>query len=167
MMRSARAIGPTLVTAVLAVSAACAGGPGATGGAPSNSAVASTGGTSSAGAVAATLQEWAVGTTPQSAAAGDVTFDITNVGPDDAHEFVVIRTDLSLIDLPTDETGAVDESAEGIEVVDEVEEIAVGASESLTVALDPGAYVLICNIYDEDEQEAHYQEGMRTSFTVN
>jgi hypothetical protein len=26
--------------------------------------------------------------------------------------------------------------------------------------------VLICNIYDEAEQEAHYSEGMRTAFTV-
>jgi hypothetical protein len=34
------------------------------------------------------------------------------------------------------------------------------------VDLDAGNYVLICNIWDEDEQESHYQEGMRAAFTV-
>jgi hypothetical protein len=33
--------------------------------------------------------------------------------------------------------------------------------------LEAGNYVLICNIWDEDEQEAHYLEGMRTTFTVS
>jgi uncharacterized cupredoxin-like copper-binding protein len=42
----------------------------------------------------------------------------------------------------------------------------VGSSEDLTVDLDAGNYVLICNIWDEDEQESHYQEGMRAAFTV-
>jgi uncharacterized cupredoxin-like copper-binding protein len=151
------------VAAVL--SGACAGGPGSTG----TPLTGESPGTAAPGdgEVQVTLQEWAVGTTPQSAPAGDVTFQVTNQGPEDEHEFVVIRTDLSLIDLPTDETGAVDEAGEGIEVIDEVEEIPVGESESLTVNLEPGPYVLICNIYDETEQEAHYQEGMRTSFDVN
>jgi uncharacterized cupredoxin-like copper-binding protein len=117
-------------------------------------------------AVEVKLMEWSVGTDVTTAPAGEDTISITNDGPDDAHEFVVIKTDLALTDLPTDETGAVDEAGEGIDVKGEVEEIAVGASEELTLTLEPGAYVLICNIYDETEMEAHYQEGMRTSFTV-
>ena len=36
----------------------------------------------------------------------------------------------------------------------------------MTLDLEAGNYVLICNIYDADEDEAHYQEGMRTAFTV-
>jgi hypothetical protein len=32
--------------------------------------------------------------------------------------------------------------------------------------MQAGTYVLLCNIYDETEQEAHYAMGMRTSFTV-
>lgn len=150
-MRTSGARGSLTLGMVAILIAACSGSPGA-------SAAATT--------VAVTLQEWAVGTVPQSAPSGNVTFNVTNTGPDDIHEFVVIRTDLSLIDLPTDETGAVSESGEGMEVVNEIEDIAVGSSETLTVALDAGAYVLICNIYDEEEQEAHYQEGMRTSFDV-
>ena len=116
--------------------------------------------------VEVTLQEWAVGTNLSSARVGDVTFAVRNAGPDDIHEFVVIRTDLSLIALPTDEHGAVDEAGGGMEVKGEIEDIPVGASQELTLDLEPGAYVLICNIYDEEENEAHYQEGMRTSFTV-
>jgi len=113
-----------------------------------------------------TLTEFAIGTSVAKARAGDVTFDITNEGPDDQHEFVVIKTDLGLTDLPTKANGSVDEEGAGIEVIDEVEELDVDSSEELTVDLKPGAYVLICNIFDADEDEAHYQEGMRTSFSV-
>ena len=113
-----------------------------------------------------TLQEFAVGVDPASVSAGEVTFSVTNDGPDDVHEFVVIQTDLGPTELPTDENGAVEETGEGMEVIDEIEDMEVGSSEDLTVDLDAGNYVLICNIWDEDEQESHYQEGMRAAFTV-
>jgi uncharacterized cupredoxin-like copper-binding protein len=113
-----------------------------------------------------TLQEFAVGVDPASVSAGEVTFSVTNDGPDDVHEFVVIQTDLGPTELPTDENGAVEETGEGMEVIDEIEDMEVGASEDLTVDLEAGSYVLICNIWDEDEQESHYQEGMRVAFTV-
>jgi len=116
--------------------------------------------------VAVTLQEWAVLAEPGSAPTGDITFDVTNDGPEDIHEFVVIRTDLDAGDLPVDADGVVDEAGGGMEVIDEIEDIPVGESASLTVSLDAGAYVLICNIWDADEGEAHYTLGMRTPFTV-
>ena len=34
------------------------------------------------------------------------------------------------------------------------------------LTLEAGSYVLLCNIYSEEEQEAHYAEGMRIAFTV-
>jgi uncharacterized cupredoxin-like copper-binding protein len=145
------------VVAIFALSA-CA----ASGGASATSAVGESGGTD----VAVTLQEWAVVPDAESAPAGDVTFTVTNDGPEDVHEFVILATDLDPGDLPTDEHGAVDEEGEGMEVVDEVEDIPVGESQDLTVNLDPGSYVLLCNIYSEDEDEAHYQMGMRTAFEV-
>ena len=77
-----------------------------------------------------------------------------------------MRTDLDPGALPTDDTGAVAEGEEGIEVVDEVEDIPVGETQELTVTLEPGKYVLLCNIYDETEKEAHYEMGMRIGFTV-
>lgn len=116
--------------------------------------------------VAITLQEFAIAADPASVAAGSVTFDATNEGPDDVHEFVVIATDLPITDLPTVEDGSVDEAGEGLEVIGEIEDLPVGETQSVTLDLEAGNYALICNIYDADEEEAHYQEGMRTSFTV-
>lgn len=111
-----------------------------------------------------TLQEFAIILSTDSAPAGEVTFSVTNDGPNDVHELVVIATDLAAGDLPTDDTGAVTEDGEGMEVIDEIEDIPVGETQELTVDLDAGNYALICNIYDEDEQEAHYQMGMYTAF---
>jgi uncharacterized cupredoxin-like copper-binding protein len=113
-----------------------------------------------------TLQEFAVAADPASVPAGSVTFEATNEGPDDVHEFVVIATDLAVTELPTVEDGSVDETGEGLEVIGEIEDIPVGETQSVTLDLEAGNYALICNIYDADEDEAHYQEGMRTSFTV-
>jgi uncharacterized cupredoxin-like copper-binding protein len=123
-------------------------------------------GSPAAGTVAVTLQEWAVVPASASAAAGDVTFQVSNTGPEDVHEFVVLKTDLDAGALPTDDTGAVVEAGEGIEVIDEIEDIPVGESQDLTVSLEAGKYVLLCNIYSAEEQEAHYALGMRTNFTV-
>lgn len=112
------------------------------------------------------LQEWSVLPAPDSAPAGSVTFQVTNNGPEDIHEFVVLKTDLDPGALPVDETGAVTEAGEGIEVIGEIEDVAVGATQALPVTLAAGKYVLLCNIYDETEKEAHYKMGMRTPFTV-
>jgi uncharacterized cupredoxin-like copper-binding protein len=157
---------------VILITLGCTAGPAATGAAPTparttSAPTADPAGGALAGAVDVALQEWAVNPTPQAVAAGDVTFSVTNNGPDDPHEFVIFRTDLAPGDLPTDDTGAVDENAAGLTLIDEVEEIAVGTTETLSTNLDAGAYVLICNIYDEAEQEAHYQMGMRIAFTVD
>jgi uncharacterized cupredoxin-like copper-binding protein len=127
------------------------GGSGASGGATS---------------VDVTLQEFAVIPGATSAPAGTITFNATNEGPEDDHELVVIRTDLAPDALPTVETGAADEEGEGVEAIDEIEEFPPGETQSLTLDLAAGSYVLICNVYSEDEQESHYHEGMRVAFTV-
>jgi uncharacterized cupredoxin-like copper-binding protein len=119
------------------------------------------------GTVNVTLQEFSVGTDPTSLDAGEVTFEASNEGPNDTHEFVVFKTDLGPADLPVDENGAVVETGEGIELIGEIEDIAVDETKSVTLDLTAGNYVFICNIWDPDEQEAHYQEGMRTTFVVN
>ena len=85
--------------------------------------------------VAVTLQEWAVVPSVATARSGQITFAITNQGPADPHEFVVLKTDLSVHTLPTDANGKVDEAAGGMEVEDEVEDIPVGGSETLTLNL--------------------------------
>jgi len=115
-----------------------------------------------------TLQEFAVRPEQDSAPAGEVTFNVGNVGPEDTHEFVIFRTDLAPDALPTAPDGSVDEEGEGVELIDEIEDIAVGATPTLTVSLDAGSYVLICNIVEDegDETIVHYQQGMWTGFTV-
>jgi len=118
------------------------------------------------GTVNVTLAEWSVSRDKAELPAGSIVFEVSNTGPADIHEFVVIKTDLDAGALPTDATGAVDEAGGGMEVIDEIEDIAVGSSETLTVDLVAGNYVLICNIYSEDELEAHYHEGMRIAFKV-
>jgi len=120
----------------------------------------------SATIVNVTLQEWAVVADDASVPAGEVTFSVTNNGPNDVHEFVILRTDLDPGDLPVDEHGAVTEAGEGIEVVDEIEDIPVGETQEVSADLAAGSYVLLCNIYSADENEAHYAEGMRIAFTV-
>jgi len=73
-----------------------------------------------------TLQEFAVHATPDSAPAGEVVFSLTNKGPEDTHEFLVFKTDLAPDALPTAPDGSVDEEGEGVELVIQVEDIAVG-----------------------------------------
>jgi uncharacterized cupredoxin-like copper-binding protein len=116
--------------------------------------------------VTVALQEWAVVPASDSAPAGDITFEVTNDGPEDIHEFVILKTDLEPGELPTDENGAVTEEGEGIEVIDEIEDIPVGETQEFTATLEAGSYVLLCNIWDEEEGEAHYTMGMRTAFSV-
>ena len=127
------------------------------------------GGDDGGSSIAVTLQEFNVIPDASSADAGEVTFEVENVGPDDPHELVVMKTDLAADALPTGEDGAVLEDGEGVELIDEVEELEVGDTGTLTVNLEAGSYVLLCNLVEEEdgELESHYQEGMRTAFTVN
>ncbi|MEA2499374.1 MAG: hypothetical protein QOH26_1779 [Actinomycetota bacterium] len=113
------------------------------------------------------LQEWAVIPDQTSAPAGEVTINIQNTG-EETHEFVVVKTDLGFRDLPTVADGSVDEEGEGIEPVDEVEDIPSGETGELTVDLDSGSYVFFCNVVEEDkgETESHYQNGMSVAFAV-
>lgn len=98
---------------------------------------------------------------PQSVSAGGVEFDVTNSG-ELVHELVVFKTDLASDELPTNESGSeVSEDGAGLTLVDEVEDIGAGESKTLTVTLEPGHYVLICNI------KGHYQKGLHADFDVS
>ena len=114
-----------------------------------------------------TLAEFSVTPDKTEVPAGSVTFEVTNNGPADVHEFVIVKTDLDAGALPVDSNGMVEEAGGGMEVIDEIEDIPVGSSETLTVDLAAGSYVLLCNIYTAEENEAHYAEGMRAAFMVN
>lgn len=106
----------------------------------------------------AALNEFSIRVDMSSASSGEVTFRIRNEGSI-PHEFVVLKTDLPEAQLPVEDS-EVNEEAAGIEAIDEQEEFGAGGTETLTVDLDPGRYVFICNV------SGHYQLGMHTSFTV-
>jgi caa(3)-type oxidase subunit IV len=89
---------------------------------------------------------------------GPVTFHIINGADDMLHEFIIIKTDAPAGDLPTDMMGRVDEDA--VTIVTAAEDIPPSNSRNITVNLDAGHYVMICNL------PGHYLQGMRVDLTV-
>jgi uncharacterized cupredoxin-like copper-binding protein len=119
------------------------------------------------GPVSATLKEWQITLSSSTLKAGEITFNVTNSG-DKEHEFIIRKTDLQSDKLPTNADGEVVEDDPALaEVGDpsEIGEIPSGSSDkSITVTLQPGHYVIFCNLHVEDL--LHYQKGMHTDFTV-
>jgi plastocyanin len=122
----------------------------------SSSSSAGTGGSSGSGGIGATEKDFAISLASSSAAAGDVSFDITNEGPS-AHEFVVIASDLAPDALPVEDAEVQEDT---VEVVGEQEDIAPSTTATLTLELDAGSYVVICNL------PGHYEKGMYAGLTV-
>jgi hypothetical protein len=54
----------------------------------------------------------------------------------------------------------VNEDGEGVQHIDEVEDVKAGIVKQFTVDLEPGRYVLVCNL------PGHYKLGMRTGLVV-
>ena len=133
----------TISVAALVLLAAC-GGAGTTG-------------AQSGGSVAVKLTDSLISLDQSSLNAGKVTFKITNSGSIE-HEFVVLKTTLPADKIPAnpDKPGKVLEDGN----VGEVEGIAVKETKDLVLDLQPGQYVLICDL------PAHYGMGMHTAFTV-
>ncbi len=138
-----------VIVATVTVLAACS--PGA-----SSSASPSPSGVRASTTVNAEVTEFSINLDKTTAAAGSVTFHITNRGKL-PHEFVVISTDTPAASLPTASNKAVED---GLSIVDEKQDIAPGTSGDLTVELPAGHYDIICNI------EGHYMSGMHTDFTT-
>jgi uncharacterized cupredoxin-like copper-binding protein len=94
---------------------------------------------------------------PDTAKAGPVTFTLTNTGTSKKHEMVVLKSDAAIDSLPVDPaTNRVSEDAS----VGEVGETDPGKTGTVTLDLQPGKYILVCNV------EKHYAQGMRVAFTV-
>jgi uncharacterized cupredoxin-like copper-binding protein len=92
--------------------------------------------------------------------AGEVMFDLTNVG-DEVHELIVIKSDMDTAALPPSAVrGEVDEAAIG-EYIGGWEDVQPGAMASGTLTLAPGRYVLLCNLTD------HYSRGMVSTLQVD
>jgi hypothetical protein len=117
--------------------------------------------------VAVTLAEWSVAPSPASVPAGTVTFQARNAGKEN-HELVVVKGDrpdgLPVKDGQVDEDGLPQGAFIG-----EVEAFPAGETCPGTFQLSAGSYVLFCNIAESEPDgtlESHYQEGMRSPFTV-
>lgn len=91
--------------------------------------------------------------------AGEVTFEVTNDSKDTIHEMIVAPVQDLNKPLPYDQkTEAVDEEAAGS--LGEVSELDPGKGGALRLTLDPGTYILYCNV------PGHYAAGMWTLLTV-
>ncbi len=89
--------------------------------------------------------------------AGSVEISAPNVGGV-MHELVLAKTNLDPAKLPTVAGGEVDEEA--LDVPGEIPDVAAGSTGTATIDLEPGKYVMFCNL------PAHYAQGMYGSLTV-
>jgi uncharacterized cupredoxin-like copper-binding protein len=110
----------------------------------------------STGTIEATLKEYSITLSAPTAAAGSVTFTVTNSGTM-VHEFVVLKTDIKAADLPLT-NGAVTE--DDYTAMGEVADLEPGASGTLTATLTAGHYAIICNL------PSHVSQGMVADLTV-
>ena len=99
-------------------------------------------------------------TMPSSVKAGNITFHVSNIDSSANHEFIIIKTDLAPDKLPLDGNGNVDLTAQGVTVINQIKNLAPGASQDLTANLTPGKYVAICDL------PGHYKAGMFIGFVV-
>ena len=91
--------------------------------------------------------------------AGEVTFVVLNESASVVHEMLVAPAGADGQPLPYEvDNYRVDEDAAGH--LGEVSELDPGASGSLTLTLEPGSYILFCNV------PGHYVLGMWTLITV-
>lgn len=103
-----------------------------------------------------TLDSYSIQLSNATVPAGAVEIEAKNAAGE-AHELVVIRTDLAADALPVESDKVVEDD---VDVIGEIEEFGGGTTESGTFTLESGKYVLICNI------PAHYGLGMHAALTV-
>lgn len=109
--------------------------------------------------ISGSVTEWSVSVNAHEAFAGDVKFTMMNSGTI-PHEFIIVKTDYKLGEIPLGENNRFDEAGEGLEAIGEIPEWEMNTTESVTLNLSPGNYQLLCNI------AGHYKNGMHTAFTV-
>lgn len=109
------------------------------------------------------LTEFAIQPQRTSAMPGTVTFHVRNTG-ELTHELLVIRTDLPHAQLPRrDDLLGADESQ--LDIVGRIDPIEPGDDADLTLDLERGSFVLICNL--ASDSTSHYLSGMYDRFEVS
>ncbi|HEY7466775.1 MAG TPA: hypothetical protein VIB47_08790 [Dehalococcoidia bacterium] len=127
--------------------------------------VAACGGGDEAQDVSVSLKEWSVTPSLAQVTDGKVKFTVTNDGTI-PHEFVVIKSDLPPNGLPVSDGKVIEDE---VNLVDEIEAFAAKSTESITLDLSPGKYLLICNVTEQVPGQpvtSHYQNGMTVLFLV-
>jgi uncharacterized cupredoxin-like copper-binding protein len=104
----------------------------------------------------ASVKDFAIALDQSSVTSGEVTFDIANEGPS-THEFVVVQSDLAPDALPVSDNEVQEDDLNSI---GEQEDIAPSTTTTLSLHLDPGSYVVFCNL------TSHYEQGMYAGLTV-
>jgi plastocyanin len=106
------------------------------------------------GAISVELTEWRVVVPSSTPQAGSLTFVVKNTGAV-AHDLAILKTD-----LPADKIPQANGKAQEDDKVAGTAELNPGQSAHLTVTLEPGNYVFICN------ELGHYALGMHTAVKV-
>ncbi len=113
--------------------------------------------------VTLSLDEWSIQPSRDSVPAGAIAFDAENDGTM-PHEVVVVKAD-SPDALPTTDNGGFDEGAiPDDQLIGEIEPFPAGQDCTGVFDLQPGSYVLLCNISEGDLN--HFAKGMVATFTV-
>lgn len=118
--------------------------------------------------LAVQLGDYVVVPAASSVAAGPVRMRATNIGIH-AHELVVVKAD-AVASLPTEKNGALaEEKLPDLALAGEIEEFPPTQQCDAVFDLEPGRYVLLCNLVEKvnGKTVAHLREGMATTFTVN
>jgi len=167
-MRFAKYLSVLLSLVVLAFGAAACGGDNEPGGATTGESTAQAQGNVVKVELGENGKEYFITVDKATVAAGAMTFVIDNVGTIH-HEMAIFKTDLAADKLPLTDEGKVDEEKAGLlaEAVyakplrgDEDHRIRDGRGVNFTIDLQPGKYVLLCNL------KGHYQAGQFIAFTV-
>jgi len=104
------------------------------------------------------LSDFEIEFTDTTIAAGEVVLDLLNHGPT-VHELVIARTEFAADALPLRADNiTVDEASLDNVAADEF--VDLDATDRLTLELEPGSYVLYCNL------EGHYAGGMHVALEV-
>jgi uncharacterized cupredoxin-like copper-binding protein len=117
------------------------------------------------GTVNVVLKEWFILPDKMTVDEGRITFKVANHGHMD-HEFIIIKTEIPVHDLPVHEKG-LDEDKAG-KAIGEIEDLRPGEVKELTLDMPRGKYVLFCNKVETEDHKiiSHYRHGMRVAFTV-
>jgi hypothetical protein len=119
--------------------------------------------TAAPAAVDVVLKEWSI-EAPVAVKAGEVTFNVKN-GGSFPHELAVVKGD-SYEALPLAASGAVDEAKLGAgALLGRTGKIAGAGTETKAFKLEPGNYVLVCNL--GAGPNSHAKAGQRLSITVS